>query len=111
MAYDEELADRIRRAFGDRQGLAERKMFGGLCFTVNGHMAAGVVDDKLMLRVGPDQYEKVLALKHAAPMDFTGKPMKGMVYVDPAGCGTVTKVKPWVKRALTFVESLPPKKK
>lgn len=109
MAYNEELADKVRKSFGKQKGLAERKMFGGLCFTVNGHMAAGVVDDKLMLRVGPEQHEKVLSLKHAEPMDFTGRPMKGMVYVAPEGCNTATKIKPWLKRALSFVESLPPK--
>ncbi|MBZ0135394.1 MAG: TfoX/Sxy family protein [Planctomycetes bacterium] len=109
MAYNEDLAERVRKSFGKRKGLAERKMFGGLCFTVNGHMAAGVVDDKLMLRVGPEQYEGVLKLKHAQPMDFTGKPMKGMVYVACEGCKTATQIKPWLKRALSFVESLPPK--
>lgn len=78
MAYDKALAERTRQAFGNQEGLAEIKMFGGLCFTVRGHMAAGVMDDKLMLRVGPEQYEKTLKLKHAKPMTFTGKPMKGI---------------------------------
>jgi TfoX/Sxy family transcriptional regulator of competence genes len=79
MAFDEKLGERIRKALGNRKGVGERKMFGGLCFTVNGHMVAGVVGDRLMLRVGPDQHEAALKLKHAQPMDFTGKPMKGMV--------------------------------
>lgn len=109
MAYDEKLADRARSALKGVKGLAERKMFGGLCFTVQGNMACGIVGDKLMLRVGADNYESTLKLKHAQPMDFTGKPMKGMVYVAPAGCKTAAAVKPWVKRALEFVKGLPPK--
>jgi len=109
MSYDEKLSERLRAALKGTKGLAERKMFGGLCFTVDGHMVCGVVDDKLMLRVGPEQHEAVLKLKHARPMDFTGKPMKGMVYVASEGCTTAAKVKPWVKRALDFVKTLPPK--
>lgn len=109
MAYDEKLADRARSALKGVKGLAERKMFGGLCFTVQGNMVCGVVDDKLMLRVGADNHEATLKMKHAQPMDFTGKPMKGMVYVAPAGCKTAAAVKPWVKRALDFVKGLPPK--
>lgn len=111
MAYSEELAEKIRKAFGDRKGIAEIRMFGGLCFTVNGHMTAGVMGDTMMLRVGPEQHQRVLKLKHARVMDFTGKPMKGMVYVEPAGCATVAKIKPWLRRALDFVETLPPRAK
>jgi TfoX/Sxy family transcriptional regulator of competence genes len=109
MAFDEKLGERIRKALGKRKGVGERKMFGGLCFTFNGHMVAGVVGDRLMLRVGPDQHEAALKLKHAQPMDFNGKPMKGMVYVAPEGCRTPGEVKPWITRALKFVEALPPK--
>jgi TfoX/Sxy family transcriptional regulator of competence genes len=109
MAYDEKLADRARSALKGVKGLAERKMFGGLCFTVHGNMVCGVVDEKLMLRVGAENHEKTLTLKHAQPMDFTGKPMKGLVYVAPEGCKTTAAVKPWVKRALDFAKTLPPK--
>jgi TfoX/Sxy family transcriptional regulator of competence genes len=109
MAYDEQLAERARAALKGTKGLAERKMFGGLCFTVNGNMVAGVVDKKLMLRVGPENHEAVLKLKHAQPMDFTGKPMKGMVYVAPEGCKTPAAVKTWLKRALAFAKTLPAK--
>jgi TfoX/Sxy family transcriptional regulator of competence genes len=106
MAYDEELAQRARAALKGTKGLAERKMFGGLCFTINGNMVAGVVDNRLMLRVGPENHEATLKLKHAKPMDFTGRPMKGMVYVEPDGCKTPAAVKPWIKRALEFATTL-----
>ncbi len=109
MAYDEQLAERARTALKGTNGLAERKMFGGLCFIVNGNMACGVVGEKLMLRVGAENHEAVLKLKHAHPMDFTGKPMKGMVYVGPEGVRTAANVKLWVERALAFAGALPVK--
>jgi hypothetical protein len=67
------------------------------------------VDNRLMLRVGPENHEATLKLKHAQPMDFTGRSMKGMVYVESAGCATTAAVKVWVKRALEFTVALPPK--
>jgi TfoX/Sxy family transcriptional regulator of competence genes len=84
-------------------------VFGGPCFTLNGNMVAGVVDNKLILRVGPENHEATLKLKHAQPMDFTGKPMTGMVYVEPEGCETQTSTKTWIKRALKLASSLPAK--
>ena len=110
MAYSEELAERIRASIGKRKGVGEIKMFGGLCFTLNGNMACGVMGDSMMVRIGADQYEAALKLKHAKPMDFTGREIKGMVYVTNEGCRTAAQVKPWVERALKFVEPLPPKK-
>jgi TfoX/Sxy family transcriptional regulator of competence genes len=110
MAYNEELAHRIRAALGKRKAVGEIKMFGGLCFTLNGNMACGVMGDAMMVRIGTDQYDAALKLKHAKPMDFTGREIKGMVYVTTEGCRTTAQVKPWVERALSFVESLPPKK-
>ncbi len=82
MAYDEGLAQRIREALDDRPGIAERKMFGGLCFTLNGNMACGVTGDELMVRVGPDKHAEALERPHARKMDFTGRPMKGLVAGD-----------------------------
>ncbi len=76
---------------------------------INGHMTAGVVDDKLMLRVGPDQYQSSLKKPHAFQMDFTGKPMKGMIYVDPKGTKSDTLLKDWLKIALNFTQTLTPK--
>src|ERR1041384_4967328 len=109
MPYSEALADRIRKALGPDKRVTEIKMFGGLCLMVGGHMTCGVVGDELMLRVGPDLYESTLARRHARPMDFTGKPMPGMIYVGREGCSTARAVKTWVDRALEFNETLPPK--
>jgi TfoX/Sxy family transcriptional regulator of competence genes len=107
-AYDRELAERVRIALGP-VGVSERKMFGGLCFMVNGHMAVGIVNDKLMVRVGKDSWEETLALPHAGVMDFTGRPMKGFVYVAPAGLKTAAGLKAWAERGAGYARSLPPK--
>lgn len=109
MAYDEKLADRVRGIVKRRRGIEEKKMFGGLAFLVNGHMACGIVGDELMVRVGPDAYEAALKKRGARPMDFTGRPMKGMVYVRPSVLRRSTSLEAWVKEGLTFARSLPPK--
>ena len=85
MPHDEGLAQRLREQFQGRSDVEEKKMFGGLCFMLSNHMCCGIVKETLMARVGPDNYEKCLAKKHAKEMDFTGKTMKGMVYVAPEG--------------------------
>ncbi|HRJ78076.1 MAG TPA: TfoX/Sxy family protein [Planctomycetota bacterium] len=108
MAYDESLAARLRTAFGRTQ-VVEKHMFGGLAMMVRGHMCCGIVSDKLMVRVGPELYEAALKMKHAQPMTFTGKPMKGMLYVTPEGCNTVPKIVGWLKLALIFNATLPAK--
>ena len=110
MAYDEALADRIRHALGADARVVEIKMFGGLCFMVRGHMALGVMDERLMVRVGAENYEKTIAAPHAGPMMFTGRPMKGIIVIDPRGCRTAAGVKRWSERALAFNSTLPDKK-
>jgi len=110
MSYDEGLAERIRDVLQDRTDVEEKKMFGGLCFMVSNHMCCGIVNETLMARVGPDQYEKCLARKHASEMDFTGRAMKGMVYVSPGGIKSDSSLARWIKYCTIFVESLPPKK-
>lgn len=109
MPYDEGLAQRIREIFHGRVETQERKMFGGLAFMVSGHMCCGIVDETLMARVGPDQYAKALKQPHAREMDFTGKPMKGFIYVDPDGYEADKDLKRWVHLCQRFVDSLPPK--
>lgn len=111
MAYDEDVAYRIRAVLADQDGVTEKKMFGGLAFMVNGHMCCGLAKGELMVRVGPEQYEDCLAQPHAREMDFTGRPMKGMIYVDPDGYRTDEELQVWVNRGLAFVTSLPPKSK
>ena len=105
MAYDETLAARLKQAFGKTK-VVEKHMFGGLAMMLRGHMCCGIVGDKLMVRVGPVQYEAALKMKHAQPMKFTGKAMKGMVYVLPEGCNTPEKIVPWLKLALIFNATL-----
>ncbi|MEQ8331438.1 MAG: TfoX/Sxy family protein [Longimicrobiales bacterium] len=108
MAYDEGLAQRVREAM-DRPGWTEKKMFGGLCFLIGGNMACGIVGDELMVRVGPDAYLDSLALPHAREMDFTGRAMRGMVYVGTAGLESDHALHDWVARGTAYAASLPAK--
>jgi TfoX/Sxy family transcriptional regulator of competence genes len=109
MAFDEAVAGRIRKALTGAPGVVEKKMFGGIAFMVRGNMCCGVIGDRLMLRVGPKGYETALSLPHARTMDFTGKPMKGMVYVEPAGFASAGDLNAWIATAKEFVLSLPAK--
>jgi TfoX/Sxy family transcriptional regulator of competence genes len=111
MVYDETLADRIRQAVGPRTDVVERKMFGGVAFLLDGKMFVGIVKDDLMVRVGPEQYEATLDESHVRPMDFTGRPMNGYVFVGPGGSRNVKAIKKWVDRGLEFVATVPQTKK
>ncbi len=114
MAYDLSLAERIRRVLGPRADVSERKMFGGVAFMLDGKMFCGLVGEDLMVRVGPELHAQALAEPHARPMDFTGRPMKGYVFVAPAGTRTEKALARWLDRALAFVatvERAPPKKR
>jgi TfoX/Sxy family transcriptional regulator of competence genes len=104
MSYDEELAMRVRKALAARDDVVEKKMFGGLCFMVNAAMCCGLTKSDFMVRVGPAQYDDALAQPHARPMDFTGRPLKGMVYVAPEGLRTDAALARWVRRGLAFVD-------
>src|SRR5688572_18004557 len=107
--YDEGLAERIRPYLAGHDGVEERKMFGGLAFLLNSHMCCGVIRDTLLARVGPEQYEEALDMPHARPVDITGRPMTGMVQVDPAGFQTDAELAAWVERGVRFASALPPK--
>jgi len=108
MAYDEKLAKRIRKALDDEASITERKMFGGLAFLNDGNMCCGIVGERLMLRVGPDRHEQALGKPHVKPMDFTGRPLRGMVYIEPEGIQG-TRLKRWIQWGLEFTRSLPAK--
>jgi len=84
-------------------------MFGGLSFLLRGNMCCGVVRDDLVVRVGPEEHDKALAEAHARPMDFTGRPLKGLVYVGPGGYGSDEALADWVARGVRFATSLPAK--
>lgn len=107
MAYDEGLAQRVREALEGTPGITERKMFGGLAFLLDGKMFVGISGAKLMARVGAERYQDALTLPHVHEMDFTGKPMKGYVYVDPAGLAEDRALKAWVSWCAGFVDRLP----
>lgn len=109
MAYDEGLAERVREALADRSDLTEKKMFGGLCFLLGGNMACGIVGEELMLRVGPDGYEETLARPHAREMDFTGRALRGMVYVGADGLREDDELRDRLAGAVAFAGGLPAK--
>ena len=96
MAYDERLANRIRRAFRARQDVTERKMFGGLAFLVRGRMCCGIVGNDLMVRIPDDEFDAVMRRRHVRPMDFTGKALRGFVYVSASGFGTPMALRAWL---------------
>ena len=109
MAYDEQLAERIRGALRGRDSVTERKMFGGIAFMVGGNMAVGVIRDDLMVRIGQDAHDEALAQPHVRVMDFGHRPMKGMVYVGPEGVASDSELAHWVDAGADFAASLPPK--
>ncbi|MBI3662041.1 MAG: TfoX/Sxy family protein [Acidobacteria bacterium] len=111
MAYDEKLAHRIRQALAESGGIAEMRMMGGLCFTLHGNMLCGVLKSDLVVRVGSERYEDLLAQPHARPMDFTGRPIRGFVFVGPGGYRTGRMLRQWLDRAAEFASSLPEKTK
>ena len=102
MAYDDKLAARLHRILGDRPGITEKKMFGGLAFMLGGNMCCGIVDDRLMLRLGHDRAAAALAEPHTAEMDFTGRVIRTMVYVDGEGIASDDALAGWVERAVAF---------
>jgi TfoX/Sxy family transcriptional regulator of competence genes len=108
VAYDENLAGRVRTLFADRTDVSERKMFGGLTFMVAGHMCCGVNGDELIVRLDPDHEDEAVARPHARPMDFTGRRMRGFVTVRPEGLKGA-QLNQWVREAVARAESLPPK--
>jgi TfoX/Sxy family transcriptional regulator of competence genes len=108
VAYDEDLADLVRAVLPQGAAVTEREMFGGLAFMLGGHMFCGVVKDSLMLRLGPEGAARALGQPHVRPMDFTGRPMKGMVFVDPAGLHGDA-LRQWVGAAADHARGLPPK--
>lgn len=110
MAYDEALAARVRRMLDEQDDVNERKMFGGLAFMVGGHMCCGVIGDDLVLRLGAEAADAALDEPHVRPMDFTGRPMKGFVYVAANGASTDGGLRRWLDRALAFATELPPRR-
>jgi TfoX/Sxy family transcriptional regulator of competence genes len=110
MAYDEDLANRVRELMAAGEGLTEQRMFGGLAFMIGGNMAVAVSGQGgLMVRVDPGDTEALLAKPHARPFEMRGREMKGWVRVDPEGVRTKRQLEPWVRRGVSYARSLPPK--
>lgn len=109
MAYDQDLAARVRKLMIPLDGFEEKKMFGGLCFLLHGNMACGLVRDLLIVRVGPAAYAEALAKPHAALFDLTGRPMTGWVQVSLSGLKSEADLDAWLQRGIDFARSLPPK--
>jgi TfoX/Sxy family transcriptional regulator of competence genes len=109
MAYNADLAMQIRAALAGQQGITEKQMFGGLSFFLHGNMACGVIQDEMIVRVGPEATEEALSQPHTRLFDFTGKPMKGWVVVTPAGLASDEDLQNWVWQGVDFAQSLPKK--
>jgi TfoX/Sxy family transcriptional regulator of competence genes len=108
MAYDEDLADRVREVMPFDAEVTERKMFGGLAFLLDGHMFVGIVGSELMVRLGSETTQRALELDHVREMDFTGRPMKNMIFVRPAGLQD-PELERWVTAAADYARTLDPK--
>ena len=112
MAYDEDLANRIRELVADEPGLVEQKMFGGLAFLIGGHMSVSASGQGgLLLHVRPEETESLLAKPHAAPFEMRGRTMDGWLRVEAEGVKTKRQLERWVERGVAYARSLPPKKK
>jgi TfoX/Sxy family transcriptional regulator of competence genes len=109
MAYDEALAERVRELLSARPDVSERKMFGGIAFMVAGNMACGVLGGDLIVRLGDEEGEKALAEDGVRPFDFTGKPMKRIVYVSPERTSDAAGLAEWVEAGADYAASLPAK--
>ena len=108
MAYDEDLVDRAREVIPADTEVTERKMFGGLAFLLQGHMFAGIVGSELMVRLGYEAAQRALERDHVREMDFTGRPMKNMIFVEPAGLRGPA-LERWITAAADYARMLPPK--
>lgn len=109
MAYSETLAEDIRMRIGNHPGIAERQMFGGIVFMVDGKMAVGVTGEDLMVRVGKDAHDEAISRPGARAFDMSGRPMKGWVAVSPDGLAAESALDGWIQQGVSYAESLPPK--
>lgn len=107
MAYDEGLARRLRDLLASQPELSERRMFGGVCFMLAGRMCCGVIGTNLVVRIGGEAYDAAAREPHVRPMDFTGRPLRGFLYVAPPGCRTDRALSRWLDRAVELVNALP----
>lgn len=107
MAYDEQLAARARKLLKGQPVFVEKKMFGGLAYMSNGKMFAGILKKDLVVRVGPEGHDAALQEPYTRLMDFTGKPMKGYIFVGSNGVKTDSQLRTWLTKGMNFVAGLP----
>jgi len=111
MAYDEDLANRIRELIARDPDVTEKRMFGGLAFLIGGHMSvAASRQGGIMVRIDPDETDTLLAKPHARPFEMRGRPLDGWVRVDAEGLKTKRQLEPWVERGVAYARALPPKR-
>ena len=110
MAYDEKLAGRVRKLLAKRKAIAEKKMFGGVAFLLNGNVCCGVHADEMIVRLNPEETDQVLAKPHTRIFDMTGRPMKGWILVKSAGVASEDALAKWVSMGVSYAASLPAKK-
>ncbi len=110
MAYDEGLAQRVKNVLVEKPEMAEKKMFGGVCYLINGNMACGILNQDLIVRVGPEKYDAFLDLPHVREFDITGKVMRGWVMVSSQGHASPQDLSRWIQEGLNYALRLPPKK-
>lgn len=109
MSYDLGLAQRAREMLAEEATLTEKEMFGGLSFLLDGNMAAGIIDDELIVRVGPEAYQQALERPHTRPFDMTGRPMRGWVVVEEGGLVEDDSLAEWLAMGVATARGLPPK--
>ena len=109
MATDKALSERIRPILSRRRGVSERKMFGGICFMINGNMCVGTWKGSLIVRLDKNKHDEMLAEPHTKPADMNGRVMKGWALVEPVGIESENDLRAWVDRAAKFAGSLPAK--
>ena len=106
MVYNEETANRMRKLILRHRGITEKKMFGGVSFLLKGKMCCGLIKDDLVIRINPDEQNRMLKKRGVRPMDFTGRPMKGFIYVDHSGYKTDKILYDWIKIGMNYVNTL-----
>ena len=109
MAFDDKLAERIRKRLSKRRGLTEKRMFGGLAFLLNGNMCCGVHGQEMIVRLAPEQTDQALSERHTRIFDLSGRPMKGWILVQPKGLTTEDALVKWIQVGLKYASALPAK--
>ncbi len=108
MAYNQELAERMRRILGTEHAIVEKRMFGGIGFMANGNLACGIHKQELIARLGEDDFKSALKKQHVRIFDMAGRPMKGWVMVAAEGCASESQLRGWIAKSLAHARSLPP---